>query len=90
MTIPLVQALEQMNLEPGKTYQYPVKGQVVEVRVLDKIPPEMLPAPLVESDVMLDAWAELPEPSEGFITRSRLGEPDLPDPPEIPPEDEGA
>ena len=55
-----------MNLEPGRTYHYDVNGRQVMVRVLDDIPAEMLPAPLVESDVMLDAWVELPEPAEGI------------------------
>ena len=84
MSNPLVDALAQMNLEPGRTYCYDVNGRQVMVRVLEDVPPEMLPAPIVESDVMLDAWAELPEPTEGIVTVSRLGEADLPDPPVIP------
>jgi hypothetical protein len=84
MNNPLVEALAQMNLEPGRTYCYDVNGRQVVVRVLEQPPPEMMPAPLNESDVMLDAWVELPEPAEGIVTASRLGEPDLPDPPVIP------
>ena len=30
--------------------------RTVEVRVLKEIPPELLPAPLVESDIMLEPW----------------------------------
>ena len=83
MNNPLVEALAQMNLEPGRTYCYEVKGRQVEVRVLKELPDDMLPTPMVESDVMLDAWVELPEPASGIATISRLGEPDLPDPPVI-------
>ena len=85
MNNPLVDALAQMNLEPGRTYRYEIRGKQVEVRVLEDIPPEMLPAPMVKTDVMLEAWAELPEPADGIVTVSRLGEPDFPDAPVIRP-----
>ena len=84
MNNPLVEALAQMNLEPGRTYRYEVNGRHVVVRMLEDIPADMLPTPMVESDVMLDAWVELPGPAGGIVTTSRLGEPDLPDPPVIP------
>ncbi|HTU91641.1 MAG TPA: hypothetical protein VMF69_16275 [Gemmataceae bacterium] len=84
MSVSLAEALEHM--EPGRTYRCKAQGKVFELRVL-AIPEELAPAPLVEEDFMLDAWVELPEPSEGFVTISHLGEPELPDPPIIPDED---
>ena len=86
MSVSLAEALEQM--QPGRTYRCKAQGKVFELRVLP-IPEELAPAPLVEEDIMLDAWVELPEPSEGLVTISHLGEPDLPDPPIIPDEDAG-
>jgi hypothetical protein len=84
MSVSLAEALEQM--QPGQTYRCKARGKVFELRVL-AIPEELAPVPLVEEDIMLDAWVELPGPSGGFITISHLGEPDLPDPPIIPDED---
>jgi hypothetical protein len=84
----LVQALEQMQLKPGQTYRCPVKGGVVELRLLDTLPPEMLPAPLVESDIMLDPWVELPEPEGGVTIIATPGELPLPDVPDIPTDEE--
>ena len=87
MSIPLVQVLEQMNLEPGRRYRYQVKGMQVELRVLEDSSPAMLSCPLVESDIMLDPWIELPEPEAGFYVTATLGEVPPPDPPDIPMED---
>jgi hypothetical protein len=91
MSISLGDALQQGIFQAGRTYRCRAMGHTIEVRVLD-IPPEMLPAPLYEGDLMLDAWVELPGPesAEGVAARSRLGTPDLPDVPEIPPEDEAS
>jgi hypothetical protein len=50
-----------------------VKGRKVEVRVLEEVAPSMLPAPLVESDVMLDPWVEFPLPSGTFDVLAELG-----------------
>lgn len=86
MSVSLAEALGQM--QPGRTYRCKAQGKVFELRVL-AIPEELAPAPLVEEDILLDAWVELPEPSGGFITISHLGEPDLPDPPILPDEDAG-
>jgi hypothetical protein len=89
MSIPLADALAQVDLEPGRTYRCQVKGRLVEVKMLDT-PSALLPDPLVESDIMLDPWVELPGPeaSRGVVVSSRIGEPDLPDPPDIPREGE--
>ena len=77
-----------MNLQPGQTYRCQVNGRQVVVRMLEDVPPEMMPAPLVESDIMLDPWVELPAPEPTFQVRvvpAELPPPDLPD---IPAEDE--
>ena len=87
MNSPLVEALAPLNLEPGRTYRCQVNGRRIEVRVLEEAPDEMLPAPLVESDIMLDPWVELPEPEARFYVATTLGEVPLPDPPDIPTED---
>jgi hypothetical protein len=88
MNNPLVEALAQMNLEPGRTYRYEVNGRQVMVRVLDQLPAEMLPAPLDESDIMLDPWVEFPPPKASFVVQAKPGELPPPDLPEIPAEDE--
>ena len=84
----LVNALAQMNLEPGRTYRYEVQGKQIEVRVLDELPRELVPAPLVESDIMLDAWTELPPPTGGIRLVARPGKLPPPDPPYIPQDEE--
>ncbi len=62
MQTALSDALAQLDLKPGKTYHCQVNGRVVELRILDKSPPD-LAKPYSEDDVMLDPWVELPGPS---------------------------
>jgi hypothetical protein len=88
MSVPLAEALSQVELEEGRTYQCEVKGRRVVVRVLKELPRSMLPAPIVESDIMLDPWFELPTPKGGKIIVAKLGPPPRPDIPIIPAEDE--
>lgn len=88
MSNPLVDALAQMNLESGRTYRYQAKGLQVEVRVLDELPTEAPPAPVDESDIMLDPWVELPPPEPSFLAQATPGELPPPDLPEIPVEEE--
>jgi hypothetical protein len=88
MSIPLVEALQAVDLEEGKTYRCQVKGHWVEVRVLPKIPPGMLPAPLNEADIMLDPWVELPRPRGAIRVHAKVGKPPLPDVPVIPPDED--
>lgn len=59
MSMPLVEALEQVDLHAGRTYCCRVKGRLVEVRV-HPIGPPQLAKPLSEADVMLDPWVDLP------------------------------
>ncbi len=84
MSVPLAEALEQVDLEAGRTYQCRVKGRVVLVHVLHVMPPEMLPAAPTENDVMLDPWTELPMPAGEIRLRSRPGPLPPSDLPEIP------
>lgn len=59
MSMPLAEALEQVDLNVGSTYCCRVKGQWVEVRVRAAEPPR-LAKPLVPSDERIDPWVELP------------------------------
>jgi hypothetical protein len=83
----LAEALAQVDLEPGQTYDCIVKGQRVIIRVA--APDEALPAARYdESDVMLSAWCDLPsqgKPIPNVVIR--WGELPL-DIPEIPADDE--
>jgi hypothetical protein len=88
MSIPLVEALEQVDLEVGRTYRYHVKGRVVELRVLEAGSPAMAPARIDESDIMLEPWVELPTPRPVGTVQARLAPPPPPDIPDIPVEDE--
>jgi hypothetical protein len=63
MSMPLADALAQVDLEAGRVYRCEVKGRKVEVRVLEGVPAPMLPASPVESDIMLEPWVEFPLPS---------------------------
>ena len=79
MSMTLVEALQQVNLESGRTYRCQVNDRWVEVRVLDEPPP----APsmdIPESDIMLDAWTDLPRPPMVGTSISQLIEPPLPPP----------
>ena len=86
MSMPLADALAQVDLEAGRVYRCEVKGRQVEVRVLEEVPASMLPAPLVEADVMLDPWVEFPLPSGTFKVLAKL-DALPPDVPGMPPEE---
>ena len=88
MSITLAEALGQVDLEPGRTYRCRVKGRTIEVRVVEEIPSALMPAPLDESDIMLDAWVELPPPTGGVIVRATAGKLPPPDIPPIPQDEE--
>lgn len=64
MSISLVDALEDVQLEAGQTYRCEVRGHQVELRVLAERAGDRRDesTALPESDVMLDAWCELPRP----------------------------
>jgi hypothetical protein len=82
MSLSLVEALEQVDLEAGRVYYCEVKGLMVELRVLTSAESETRSA-LDVSDVMLDPWVELPQPSAKFTVTAKLGAIRLPDPPVI-------
>ncbi len=90
MSISLADALEEVELEPGRTYECEVRGRHVELRVFDAPPPVRNHLPfattpgLHEADIRLDPWCELPSPpAVGWLT-SELGESPPIDIPEIP------
>jgi hypothetical protein len=97
----LIDTLKKLNLEPGiYRFELPEYEIVITVRSRkardDEPSAERLsesmtvdPVTIDESCIMLEPWVEFPEPSGGFISVSHLGEPDLPDIPEIPAEDDG-
>ena len=64
MSISIVDALEDVELEAGQTYRCEVRGQQIELRVLTGPPAEHrdVSNSLSDSDVMHDAWCELPRP----------------------------
>lgn len=86
----LAEALEQVELEPGRTYQCRVRGMVVELRVAPAGEKTLLSKPLCEEDIMLDPWCELPQPEWGKTFKAKPGPRLMPDIPEIPRDDEVA
>jgi hypothetical protein len=102
MSLSLVEALGQVDLEFGRVYVCQVKGHWVELRVLGtaEVPssaaydesiagvPSL--AAYDESDVMLDPWVEFPRPTSKFSVIAKFGPAPLPDAPEIPNDEEDA
>jgi hypothetical protein len=87
MSLSLVEALEHVDLEPGRVYVCEVKGHKVELRVL-KPAESRMPSAFDESDVMLDPWVEFPRPTSGIFLRAKSGSIPLPDVPELPVDEE--
>ncbi len=89
MSLSLVEALGQVDLEAGRVYRFQVKGQWVELRVLG--PAEVRPVSVFdESDVMLDPWVEFPRPTSGILLYAERGSLPLPDVPEIPTDEDNS
>jgi hypothetical protein len=80
----LAEALESVDLEPGKIYRCCVRGMVVELRVSPSSEKLLLSKPFCEEDVMLDPWCELPEPRTVAILKAKPGGRLIPDIPDIP------
>jgi len=80
----LEEALQSVELEPGKTYRCRVRGHVVQVQVIE---PRTEPI-AIEDEGKIDPWTELPLPNPVGRKRSRLVAPPPPDVPEIPADDE--
>lgn len=83
MSISLVDALRQVHLEAGRTYQCRVGQLCVHIRVEENAV-DLLPAPLEPSDVMLDPWIDLPAPQAAALADVTFAAPVLPDVPDIP------
>jgi hypothetical protein len=83
MSLSLAEALGQVDLEEGQRYRCQVNGHWVELRVLGPVE-NSRSAAIDESDVMLDPWIELPMPRPIACVRGTYGPLPLPDPPEIP------
>jgi hypothetical protein len=87
MSLSLAEALGQVELEPGRVYGCHLNGNWIELRVLEpKQPPPV--SSFDESDVMLDPWVELPQPTSGVLIWAESGSVPWPDVPEIPTDDE--
>lgn len=83
MSLSLVEALGQVDLEMGHVYHCQVNGQRIELRVLDP-DPEPTSSLLVEADIMLDPWVELPLPPIIASVQSQFAPPPPIHIPEIP------
>ena len=73
MSATLSEALQDVELEAGRTYRFEVKGRWVELRVLAE-----------EAEPRLDPWVEFPPPAAQFRLRAKPGKLSPPDPPDIP------
>ena len=82
MSIPLSDALQQVELEAGRVYECRVGNLQIEVRV--KTASSLLPDPLNPEDIMLDPWTEFPGPKSGIVLPVTRGGSLLPDPQPIP------
>ena len=88
----LGEALERLDLEPGRSYRTAVKGYEVEVRVLGKVaetPPEEEATTLADGR-MLDPWFTIPNAPTAMTVIAGAGDPLPFDRPDIPQEDEVA
>ena len=85
MSIPLVDALRMVNLEPGRVYRERVDGKTFVVQLLPESDDE--PTPELAEQVMLLPWFEFPRSPAGTV-QAKLGPVSLPDPPIIPADDD--
>jgi hypothetical protein len=87
MSLSLLEALGQVDLEAGRVYRCHVKGQWVELRVLG--PAEVRPVSVYEeSDVMFDPCVEFPRPASAIHLHGKPGSLPLPDVPDLPADEE--
>lgn len=81
----LSQAVAQLNLQPGQSQRFQVNGHEFELRCVDDEEDSRF-----EDMVMLEPWVEFPRPKSIGTLIARPGTLPLPDPPIIPPDDEGS
>jgi hypothetical protein len=92
MSVPLAEALRDVDLEPGEVYQCTIGNLRVEVRVGESSnrvasrAKGRQPSPYDPSDLMLDPWTDFPSPHPLATLTARPAKPRLPDAPEIPTE----
>lgn len=85
----LAQALETVELEPGRIYRCRVRGMDVILRVAETGEKTLLSKSLCEEDIMLDPWCELHSTTPSVKIPTKPGERILSDIPYIPSDDEG-
>jgi hypothetical protein len=83
MSLSLIDALRQVDLQPGRVYTCQVGRLRVELRV-DEAGPQLVPSPWEASDVMIDPWSDLPAPQSGAILQATPAPPLAPDIPDLP------
>ncbi len=94
MSVPLSEALRDVDLEPGEVYQCTIGNLRVEVRVgefLNSVASGAKgrqPSPFDPSDLMLDPWTDFPSPEPLATLTATPAKPRLPDVPEIPAENQ--
>ena len=80
----LAQSLAQLNLQPGQSQRIQVNGYQLEIRR-----PAEEERSRFEEMVMLEPWVTFPDPEPRGTVPVRLGTLPLPDPPDIPGDDDG-
>ena len=65
MSVPLGDALQNVELKIGRTYRCEVNGRWVELRVLAECPDR--------AESMFDPWVEFPLPTSPFRIRAKAG-----------------
>jgi hypothetical protein len=83
MSTPLIEAVRQLNLQPGQSTEINVNGYLVQIRRVEK--PEQAKPSEEESEyahmVMVNPWIELPDLPAARIVIAKPGPIDPPDPP---------
>ena len=80
----LTQALTQLNLQPGQCERLQINGRQIEIRCVEEEEKSQF-----ADMVMLEPWVEFPGPEPKRTIPVRLGPLPLPDPPDIPCDEDG-
>jgi hypothetical protein len=81
----LTQALEQLDLRPGESRQLRANGRKFVIRCVQDEETSRF-----DDAVMLEPWVEFPRPNPIGTLIVRPGKLPVPDPPAIPPDNEGS